>query len=204
MNQTDLTTLRVITDALAERAGDPERRDGWVRWTASTAAHRWLVPSWERLAATSRADGVGFFGRPRAGEIDDFPSELEPRVADGAAAQGWLLAYLNVRFLDAPAAHGPRYANLVVVTDRAAVQTLVDDPAHIEAVTRAARAYESIRIHRLALTGPLTSRPAIQILETLSIDYASTPPTRTVRAVESERGMSGRSPSPGTRSSSAK
>jgi hypothetical protein len=184
VNRTDLTTLCVIRDALAARAGDPARTDGWSRWTDPATAHRWLIPSWERLAATDGADGVGFFGQPRAGEIDDFPSELEPRVADGAAAEGWLLAYLNVRFRDPPAADGPHYANLVVVTERAAAQTLAEDAAHAEAVTRAATAYESIRIHRLALTGPLTARPAIRILETLSIDYSSTPPTRTVRSVE--------------------
>ncbi len=183
MNPTDLTTLCVITDALAQRARHPARSDGWERWTASTVAHRWLIPSWERLAATSAADGVGFFGEPRAGQIDDFPPELEPRVADRAATQGWLLAYLNVRLFDTPETRAPHYANLVIVTDRAAVQRLADDPAHIEALTCAATAYESIRIQRLALTGPLTARPAIRILETLSIDYASTPPTRTVRAV---------------------
>jgi hypothetical protein len=184
MDLTDLATLRVITDALAQRASQPARSDGWLRWTAGTAAHRWLVPCWERLAATSAADGVGFFGQPRAGGMDDFPSELEPRVADRAAGEGWLLAYLNVRSLDTAARDGPHYANLVIVTDRAAARSLAGDAGHTEAVARAPAAYESIRIHRLALTGPLTARPAIRILETVSIDYASTPPTRTVRAVE--------------------
>lgn len=184
MSLTDLATLCVITDALAQRASQAARSDGWMRWNAGTAAHRWLVPSWERLAATSGADGVGFFGQPRAGGIDDFPSELEPRVADRAAAQGWLLAYLNVRFLDTAAPDGPHYANLVIVTDYGAARSLAGDAAHTEAVARAPAAYESIRIHRLALTGPLTARPAIRILETLSLNYASTSHTRTVRAVE--------------------
>lgn len=184
MNLTDLATLRLITDALEQRASQPARSDGWSRWTTGTAAHRWLVPCWERLAATSDADGVAFFGQPRTGGMNDFPSELEPRVANLAAAQGWLLAYLNVRFLDKPPRDGPHYANLVIVTDRDAARSLAGDAAHTEAVARAPAAYESIRIHRLALTGPLTARPAIRILETLSIDYACTPPTRTVRAVE--------------------
>lgn len=184
MNPTDLATLRVIVQALADRAGDSAKRDGWWCWTSSGAAHRWLVPSWERLAARRGAPGVGFFGQPRSGGLDDFPSELEPRVADRAAAEGWLLAYLNVRFLDRPAFEGPHYANLVVLNDRAAARSLAGDATHNEAATRAAIAYESIRIHRLTLTGPLTARPAIRILETLCIDYASTPPTRMVCTVD--------------------
>ncbi len=178
MNTEDLSTLRLLTDALAERAGHPVRRDGWLHWADSGAAHRWLVPSWERLASTSAAAGVGFFGEPRAGGLDDFPPGLESRVADAAAEQGWLLAYLNVRFPDG--SDGPHFANLVVITDRAAVRALEDDAAHTEAVGRAPGAYESIRIHRLTLTGPLTMRPAIRVDETLTIDYGSSPPTRTV------------------------
>jgi hypothetical protein len=72
------------------------------------------------------------------------------------------LAYLNVRF------EGPVYANLVV--------------AHAEAVKRAAASYESIRIHRLELAGPPAWCPPIEILETLHIDYSTSPPRREVRA----------------------
>jgi hypothetical protein len=169
----DLSTLAYILDVLADSRA---RRNGWTTWTDSQATHRWLVPSWDRLAATSEAAGVGFFGRLRPHGIDAFPSHLERRVADTAAEQGWLLAYLNVRLDD-----GPRYANLVVVTERAAVDALARDAAHTEAVTRAAATYESIRIHRLALAGPPASRPPIEILETLYIDYGSSPPRREVR-----------------------
>ena len=125
-----------------------------------------------------------FFGQLRTGGEVAFPSGLEPRVAEAAAEQGWLLAYLNVRFVEAPAAAGPLYANLVVVTNRAAARALEDDATHDEAVTRAAATYESIRIHRLALAGPPTSRPPLRILETLYIDYGSSPPWRAVRAVD--------------------
>jgi len=175
-NVADRATLRYITDALADRAGRRARRNGWTTWTDSHASHRWLLPSWDRLTATSSAAGVGFFGQLRTGGADAFPSHLEPRVAETAAQQGWLLAYLNVRFDD-----GPVYANLVVVTERAAVSTLAGDAAHAEAVLRAEATYESIRIHRLTFGGPPTSRPPIEIQETLYIDYRSSPPRREVR-----------------------
>jgi len=45
-------------------------------------------------------------------------------VAEAAAEQGWLLAYLNVRFVKAPEASGPLSANLVLVTNRAAARAL--------------------------------------------------------------------------------
>jgi len=146
--------------------------------------HRWLLPSWERLAAASEADGVGFFGQLRTGGEVAFPSDLEPRVAEAAAERGWLLAYLNVRFVEASPAGGPLYANLVLVTSRAAARALEDDAAHDEAVTRAAATYESIRIHRLAVDGSPTSRPPLRIRETLYIDYGSSPPRRAVRALD--------------------
>src|SRR5438445_7843800 len=73
----DRSTLRYLTDALADRARDPARADGWTRWTDSAAVHRWLLPSWERLAAASEADGVGFFGQLRTGGEVAFPSDLE-------------------------------------------------------------------------------------------------------------------------------
>jgi hypothetical protein len=150
----------------------------------SEAAHGWLVPSCERLAATSEADGVGFFGQLRSGGEVAFPSGLEPRVADNPPEPGWLLAYLNVRFVGAPADGGPLYANPVLVTNRAAARALEDDAAHGEAVARAAATYESIRIHRLALAGPPLSHPPLRILETLYIDYGPSPPWRAVRAAD--------------------
>jgi hypothetical protein len=180
MSRTDLTTLQAVVAALAERAGRERAADGWLIWSTPTMSHRWLIPSWKRLATTDSAEGVGFFGELRAGGSDDFPPDLEPRVADRAAGQGWLLAYLNVRFIAKSSCGAPRYANLVVMSDRAAAQSLANDATHAEAVTRAASAYHSIRIHRLAVTGPLIARPQIRITETLSIDYASTPPTRAV------------------------
>ena len=170
----DLATLAYILDALASRGA---ARSGWTTWRDAQATHRWLVPSWDRLVETTEAAGVGFFGELRPGGADRFPSQLEPLVAEAAAAQGWLLAYLNVRF-----DQGPVYANLVVVTERSAVQALAGDAAHGEAVVRAAATYESIRIHRLALVGPPAARPPIEVIETLQIDYRTAPPRREVRA----------------------
>lgn len=169
----DLATLAYILDTLAEHRA---RRAGWTTWRDSRATHRWLVPSRERLEAAGAAAGVGFFGDLRRDGADPFPPHLEPRVAETAARQGWLLAYLNVRF------EGPVYANLVVVTEHSAVHALEGDAAHAEAVARAAATYESIRIHRLALAGPPASCPPIEILETLYIDYRTSPPRREVRA----------------------
>jgi hypothetical protein len=171
----DLATLAYILDALASRRAG---RSGWTIWRDAQATHRWLVPSWERLAETTEAAGVGFFGELRPRGADRFPSHLEPLVAETAAAQGWLLAYLNVRF-----DQGPVYANLVVVTERSAVHALAGDAAHAEAVVRAAATYESIRIHRFALVGPPAARPPIEVIERLHIDYRTLPPRREVRAV---------------------
>ena len=170
----DRSTLAYITDSLARRRTRP---NGWMMWTDSKAAHRWLVPSWDRLIEARAAAGVGFFGQLRPHGADAFPSHLEPRVAETAAQQGWLLAYLNVRFH-----RGPVYANLVLVTERAAVHALAADAAHTEAVRRAAATYESIRIHRLTLAGPPAARPAVEIVETLYIDYRTSPPRRELRA----------------------
>jgi len=169
----DLATLAYILDTLADHR---PRQAGWTTWRDSRATHSWLIPSWERLEAAASADGVGFFGDLRPDGADPFPSHLEPRVAETAARQGWLLAYLNVRF------EGPVYANLVVVTERSAVNALAGDAAHAEAVARAATAYESIRIHRFALAGLPSSCPPVEILETLYIDYRTSPPRREVRA----------------------
>ena len=169
----DLATLGYILDTLADHR---PRRAGWTTRRDSRASHSWLIPSWQRLEAAAAADGVGFFGDLRPDGAEPFPAHLEPRVAETAARQGWLLAYLNVRF------EGPVYANLVVVTERAAVSALARDAAHAEAVARAAGAYESIRIHRLALAGPPTACPPVEILETLYIDYRTSPPRREVRA----------------------
>ena len=135
------------------------------------------MPSWERLAAATEAVGIGFFGELRPRGAESFPSHLEPRVAETAAAQGWLLAYLNVRF-----DQGPVYANLVVVTERAAVHALAGDTAHAEAVECAAATYESIRIHGSHLPGVRPPSPPIELLETLYIDYRTPPPRREVRA----------------------
>jgi hypothetical protein len=66
--------------------------------------------------------------------------------------------------------------------ERAAVHALAADAAHTEAVRRAAATYESIRIHRLTLEGPPAARPAVEIVETLYIDYRTSPPRREMRA----------------------
>jgi len=113
------------------------------------------VPSWERLAAATEAGGIGFFGELRPRGAESFPSHLEPRVAETAAAQGWLLAYLNVRF-----DQGPVYANLVVVTERAAVHALAGDTAQ----RRGGRVRGGdLRVDpdpRLALAGRPASQPS--------------------------------------------
>ena len=135
------------------------------------------MPSWERLAAATEAVGIGFFGELRPRGAESFPSHLEPRVAETAAAQGWLLAYLNVRF-----DQGPVYANLVVVTERAAVHALAGDTAQ----RRGGRARGGDL--RVDPDPPARTRrapglrPPIELLETLYIDYRTSPPRREVRA----------------------
>ena len=154
----DLATLAYILDTLADHR---PRRAGWTTRRDSRASHNWLIPSWQRLEAAAAADGVGFFGDLRPDGAEPFPAHLEPRVAETAARQGWLLAYLNVRF------EGPVYANLVVVTERAAVSAL-------------AVPFQRESSHAFG-TAP-TACPPVEILETLYIDYRTSPPRREVRA----------------------
>jgi len=180
--QEDVEVLHELTAVLAAAADAPGRTDGWRHWTNRLGTHRLLVPSWARLAAASSARGVGFFGQLRPADDDTFPPTLEPRVAEAGAREGWLLAYLNVRFAPAPGADAPRYGNLVVLTDReAAIATLDGCPEHVEAVERSPGAYRSLRIHRLVLDGAPLSLPPLRVTSTLYRDYATTPPWGAVR-----------------------
>jgi hypothetical protein len=177
----DLATLEELAGTLAGRAADPARTDGWERWRDAVADHLLLVPSWQRLERTTQAAGVGFFGQLRPRLDAEFPPRLERAVADGGARAGWLLAYLNVRFLEPAPDGAPRYGNLVVATSRAATRALVHDADHHDAVRRSPGTYRSIRIHRLVLDGAPARRPAIAVCETLYLDFGESPPWRAVR-----------------------
>jgi len=177
----DLATLHELAATLARRAADAARTDGWARFRDAVADHLLLVPSWERLEHATAAAGVGFFGQLRVHPAAAFPPHLEPAVADGAVRAGWLLAYLNVRFLEPAPDGAPRYGNLVVAASRAATHTLALDSDHDDAVRRAPGSYRSIRIHRLAFDGAPTRRPAIRLREALYVDFDASPPWRAVR-----------------------
>jgi hypothetical protein len=177
----DVRTLGMLADLLAERAADTSRSDGWRRWRDGVAESLLLVPSWERLETAESPAGVGFFGQLRPDPEGPFPPRLERAVADAGARAGWLLAYLNTRFLE-PAADGARrYGNLVVISSREEARALAEYADHAEAVRRSAGTYRSIRIHRLALDGIATRRPAFRVNETLYLDFGDAPPWRAVR-----------------------
>jgi hypothetical protein len=183
----DLATLRALASTLATRARDPARRDGWAGFGDASADYLLLVPSFDRLTATAVAAGVGFFGDLRPAPEAEFPPQLERAVADAAARGGWLLAYLNARFREPAADGAPRYGNLVVVTSRAATDALVRDAHHAEAVRLAPGAYRAIRIHRLAVSGLAAARPSLRLDETLVLDFATSPRSRSlVPAVSDE------------------
>jgi hypothetical protein len=177
----DLATLRELAARITDCACEPSRRDGWSRWRDDVADYLLLVPSWERLDATSEADGVGFFGQLRPNPGGVFPPHLERSVADAGGRDGWLLAYCNARFRERESDGAPRNANLVVITSRAAAGSLAHEADHIEAVGLSPNTYRSIRIHRLSVGGSPTCQSDIRVRETLYVDFAQSPPWRAVR-----------------------
>src|SRR5260221_4665146 len=86
----DLATMRDLAARIADCAREPSRGDGWRRWRDDVADYLLLVPSWERLDATSEADGVGFFGQLRPNPVGDFPPHLERPVAETSVSEGSL------------------------------------------------------------------------------------------------------------------
>jgi hypothetical protein len=169
----DLVTLEAMRRALRLRARvDPPGG----RWTDAGDEHWLVVPDPAALAATRPATAVGFFGDARA-EVDHGPIlRREHDLLDRAAGFPGLLAYHDVRF-----AASAQWGNLVVFAAADDMSHVRSDPVHIEAMTRAAAHYRSVRLHRLRLPDGVLGDAPPELLSTLLLDFAETPPWRAVR-----------------------
>lgn len=163
----DLDLLASLRRSLAERARSGEEAG---RWVGDDGAQHWLqVRDWELLRAATPAVGVGFFGQVR--DVDHDPiNRIEEELMGRGELHPGLLAYYNVLF------PWEQWGNLVVFTDRAAVERLNEDPVHLTAVARTPGHYHSLRLHRVVLPDGAAGHRDPELEETLLFDFATEPP----------------------------
>jgi hypothetical protein len=169
----DLAALAAMRRALRLRA----REDALGgRWTDSGDAHWLVVPDPALFAAKRPVVAVGFFGDSRE-EVDHGPIlRMEHDLLERAAGFPGLLAYHDVRF-----AESAQYGNLVVFAADDDLSHVRADPLHVDAMAQAHVHYRSVRLHRLRLPdGALGDAPA-ELVSTLLLDFAETPPWRAIR-----------------------
>ncbi len=170
----DLAALEAMRAALREHA---EKRSTDGTWIDRSGAAHWLVaPRPERLLERAACLAIGFFGQARV-DVDHQPIiSLEHAMLARAEEIRGLLAYHDVQF-----AHG-QWGNLVLFEDGTDTGPLRIEQHHAEAITRAPGHYHSLRLHRGRLPdGPLGSRE-LELVTTLYLDFAETPPWRAVRS----------------------
>jgi len=163
----DLELLANLRRSLAERARSGEDAG---RWTGDDGSEHWLqVRDWTLLRSTVPAVGVGFFGQVR--DVDHDPiNRIEEELMGRGELHPGLLAYYNVLF------PWDQWGNLVVFTDRAAVEQLNEDPVHLTAVARTPGHYHSLRLHRVVLPDGAAGRRDPELEETLLFDFSTEPP----------------------------
>lgn len=165
----DLATLERMRVTLRRRS-----RPG--TWRDAEGEHWLVAPEPGRLLEAAPARGVGFFGQSRA-EVDHTPiSRLEHELLDRAGRFPGLLAYHNVRFTSG------QWGNLVVFADEDGPGHVRDDPTHLEALRLTPSHYHSLRLHRVLLPDGALGPAPLELVETLLLDFAETPPWREVRA----------------------
>ncbi len=145
-------------------------------WQESRDRHWLVAPRRDALTRESAMFAVGFFGQARE-EVDHAPIlRLEHELLARAASFTALVAYHNVRF-----ANG-QWGNLVTFDDEHGPEQLRGDPTHAEALARTADHYHSVRLHRLRLVDGPTGTADPELLSTLLLDFAESPPWRAVRS----------------------
>lgn len=163
----DLDLLGALRRSLAERARSGEEAG---RWTGEDGSEHWLqVRDWDLLRDTVPAVGVGFFGQVR--DVDHDPiNVIEAELMERGDLHPGLLAYYNVLF------PWQQWGNLVVFTDRAAVERLNEDPVHLGAVARTPGHYHSLRLHRVVLPDGAAGSEDPRLEETILFDFSTDPP----------------------------
>lgn len=151
-------------------------------WTLAGEAHWLVVPDLRALVQSGSAFGVGFFGQARE-YVDHGPIlDLEQNLLARAPFFTGLLAYYNVQFATG------QWGNLVVFASEDDPGHVRSDPTHLEALTRAADHYLSVRLHRLRFPdGAVGAAPPV-LESTLLIDFSETPPWRGVRLAQAGSG----------------
>lgn len=169
----DLVVLEAMRRALRLRA---RANPSGGRWTDGGDEHWLVVPDPALLASERPVVAVGFFGQSRA-EVDHGPIlRMEQDLLERAAEFPGLVAYHDVRF-----AESAQWGNLVVFAADDDMSHVRGDPLHVDAMARAHVHYRSVRLHRLRLPdGALGDAPA-ELVSTLLLDFAETPPWRAIR-----------------------
>jgi hypothetical protein len=133
------------------------------------------VPESRALARSRPTFAIGFFGQAREQVDHSAILELEQTLLARAASLPGLLAYYNVRF------RGGQWGNLVLFAREDGPDFVRSDPTHLEALSRAADHYRSVRLHRLRLPEGVLGATPPALESTLLIDFSQTPPWRAVR-----------------------
>jgi hypothetical protein len=168
----DLTALVTIRASLVSRV---RSGFGGGAWTDGGDSHWLVLPEPRDLGRPRPAVGVGFFGQARP-RVDHGPIlELERDLLARAALFPGLLAYHNVHFVTG------QWGNLVLFASEDGPAHVRTDPMHLEALTRTAHHYRSVRLHRLSFPDGAIGAAPPQLQSTLLIDFSETPPWRAVR-----------------------
>lgn len=171
--QRDLTALAAIRRAQRDRVACAGGSGSWL--DENGAAHWLVAPEQRRLLDPEPCLAIGFFGQARDDVDHAAIVSLEHAILERAEDIAGLLGYHNVRFQDG------HWGNLVTFRDDADTVLLRSEPHHADAIKRTPLHYRSLRLHRGALPdGPLGPRE-IELVSTLYLDFAVTPPWRAVR-----------------------
>ena len=145
-------------------------------WTSAGESNWLVIPDLQALVQARPAFGVGFFGDTRDG-VDHRPIlDLEQDLLARAGSFGGLLAYYNVRFVSG------QWGNLVLFANDSDPAHVRSDPTHLDALTRAADHYRSVRLHRLRLPDGAVGPAPLELESTLLIDFSEMPPWRALRS----------------------
>jgi hypothetical protein len=167
----DLAILGRLRSALRKCA----REQRLIAFSDDTGDHTVAVPDWTALARSRQVAVIGFFGQARRQADHSAILELERDIVARAGAFPGLLAYHNTRLAEGG------WGNMVVFASRAETAGLTADPAHIRAVQRTPRHYDSLRLHRGTLPDGLLGASGVALAETLYLDFSADRPWRALR-----------------------
>ena len=144
--------MRVRQRAIARSwtPADGPSRYGAVDEYEGDGRRHWLaVPDKRALLGATDLTVVGFFGQARANTDHSILFDLEEEVIAGLAAHAGLLSYYDMELTEG------RFGNLILFSTFDLPESWHADAAHARAVEIAPRHFDSIRLHRGWICGPL-------------------------------------------------